>query len=257
MHAAILHRYTGDPEGDLESRLGQGFPAADVERTQYLDGHTMHHGTLAARVTSEERVPAPGSDVIAMKKDEVERRVATDFYADFTEEWVGASTSTGGDVLTDYLLSQVGVVPEPSQLRAEAWAERLEQDDAAAWGASFSQRIEDGDSRDAAGAHYHDEVDAIPHGLSAVGFEYLWDGVRVRGTLAESGYVAVYNLDRPEVFARWVADEITPYLEVDRGDGQASLTPACERCGHDRDLNDDGYCITCQDYLTEHDGGEA
>ena len=54
MQAALLYELTGDPDGDtLESKLDGEFPALDVERTAYLDGKTLHHGTAAARI--EER----------------------------------------------------------------------------------------------------------------------------------------------------------------------------------------------------------
>lgn len=253
MHAAILQRYTGDPDGELESNMGDGFPAADVERTQYLDGAEIYHGRLAARITEEQRVPVPGSDVIAMEPDNVERRVATDIYADFDQEWVGASTSDGGRILADYLLGEVGVVTEDSLLRVEAWTHRLEQDDdASAWAASFSQTTEDGYERDAAGAHYHDEVGPIPRGLSAVGFEYRWDGTALRGMLAASGFVTLYTEVSTDVFARWVADEITPYLEVDRD--QQTLGPECERCGRESNHLKDDLCVVCYDKINEERG---
>lgn len=250
MHAVILQRYTGDVDGDLSSVLGDGFPAADVESTQYLDGRTIHHGQLAAEVTDEERVPSPGSDGIQMVQEDVTRRVVTDFYADFDTEWVGAATGDGSRILADYLLGEVGIVTEDSKLRGAAWAKRLEQqDDAHAWAASFSQSIEDGHGRNAAGAHYHDEVGPIPRGLSAVGFEYYWDGTPLRGMLASSGYVALYTDVGNDTFARWIADEIEPYLEVDRG--QETLGPECERCGRDSDQLQDGLCVVCHDRIEE------
>jgi hypothetical protein len=217
MQAALLYELTGDPDGDtLESKLDGEFPALDVERTAYLDGKTLHHGTAAARIETERRVPVPGTTEILTEADPVTRRVQTDFFLDLSEGWLGVDSSDG-EFLSDLLLSRFGVVAEPQEIRVQAWSERLErQDDAGVWGISYSQ--ENAERADRAGAQYHGDAAVHklpPEGLSAVGFYYNWDGQPVRGMLAESGYAAVYRDWSPDRFGRWLADEILPYCVYD------------------------------------------
>lgn len=221
MNAALLYTLTGDPDSEtLDSRLGEGFPAIDAEGTQYLDGQTLYHGTAAARIDEEKRVPVPGNKEILTEMDTVTRRVQTDFYLNLTDGWLGIDSSDG-EFLVDYLLSTHGVLAEPLECNVQAWSEQLEQrDDAGVWGLSYSQSIEDGHDSDRAGAQYHEDAAVHrlpPEGLSAVGFYYNWDGQPIRGMLAKSGYAAVYRDWTPERFAKWLDAEVLEYCayEVD------------------------------------------
>jgi len=45
-----------------------------------------------------------------------------------------------------------------------------------------------------------------------LGFEYRWDGAPVRGVMAESGYVAIYDgLEDVAPLGRWMREEVLPY----------------------------------------------
>jgi len=285
MQAAILYKLEGEPNtGELESRMTGEFPAIDVDGTQYLDGQTLYHGEAAGRVIEDRKVPAPTKKAILEETIETTQKVQTDWYADLEDGWVGISSSDG-EFLFDWFVGTEGVVPQDALIRLDAWAEALERrDDASVWAVSYSQSEEDGHDSNRAGAQYHDDVAThnMPvEGKSAVGFTYDWNGGYVRGMVAASGYVAVYNVTQADVFARWVGEEILPYLVIDRGDDQKSLEEIKEKREADEDEQDDGdgevtecdncpqksesvrktvldsgdvvkLCVTCRDYLYEN-----
>ena len=281
MHAAILYKLDGEPNtGELESRMVGDFPAVDVDGTSYLDGQTLYHGEAAGRVIENRKVPVPTKNVILSEEQEITRNVRTDWYADLEDGWVGISSSDG-EFLFDWLLSQEGIVAEDAMIRLDAWAEDLERrDDASVWAVSYSQSEEDGHDRDRAGSQYHDDVQShsMPvEGKSAIGFKYDWNGSNVRGMVSKSGYVAAYNVSLEEVFARWVSDEILPYLVYDKDDEQRFLEEVqenreaddadggevteCDNCPQksesvQKTVLDSGdvvnLCVTCRDYLYEN-----
>lgn len=248
MHAAILSKLTGDPSTEtLESHLENGVPAAEVERTDYLDGRTIHNGTLAGHVTTEEPSPIVTSDGIYTEPEATTRMVVTDFYADLEGGWAGVDTSDGEELLASYLAGQAAVMREDAAINLGGWVEAYERRDGSdVWGLSFSQSIDDGFATDRAGARYHDdaEIHMIPQGVSAVGFQYHWNNSPARGMIAESGYVAVYDDWPVDRFARWVAEEIEPYLEYDR-DEQQTLSSGAS------DESDEEFTDEVERYLQE------
>lgn len=266
MHAAILQVLTGDSDtDDLPSDLGGGLPAADISRTAYLDGRHIHHGTLAGRVKTTDRVPLVTDETITTEQVTGHEQVLTDVIIDLGGGWAGASTGAGGEVLEGYLSSEAGVIPEPASIDIDAWVERLERrDDAHVWGVSYSQSIEDGHREDRAGAQSHEDVKthSMPvEGKSSVGFRYRWDGIRVEGMIAASGYVAVYNDWPAETYARFIAEEVVEKLSVevdaqqalpDDEDTSAEDSP-CVECDRQTDTNDDGLCVVCQSRREEED----
>ncbi|MDF9748400.1 hypothetical protein [Natrinema salsiterrestre] len=259
MHAAILYVLEGEPNtGELEPRMTGEFPAIDVEGTEYLDGQTIYHGQAAGRIIEERKVPAPTKKAILEETIEVTEKVQTDWYADLKDGWVGISSSDG-EFLFDWFVGTEGVVPQDALIRLDAWAEDLERrDDASVWAVSYSQSEEDGHDADRAGAQYHDDVAThnMPvEGKSAVGFTYDWNGSYVRGMVAASGYVAAYNVTNADVFAKWVGEEILPYLEIDRGDDQQFLREIKEKRESDETDQDgsDGEAGECENCDRETD----
>jgi hypothetical protein len=219
MHAAICSLLEGEPaQTGLPSRLDGGLPAAAIESTRYLDGREIHHGRLAAQIQEDQREPLVDEDGIYEVREARPRRVMTDVYADVAAGWAGVSTGDGEQLLADYLLSAAGVRPQPTELRLDAWAEKLDRSDAPdVNGVVYSHSIEEGHRRDAAGAEWHDDASQhVPaEGVRMLSVEYSWDGLFVDAALAESGYVAVYTDSwGVEAFARWVAEEVVPYLQV-------------------------------------------
>lgn len=249
MHAALLHTLTGDPDGPLDSSLGSGLPAADVESTAYLDGQTIYDGTLAGEIAEETEVPVVTGDAITTTREERTRRVATTFYADLDTGWAGVDSGDGIPLLESYLRS-AGARVEDTECRLDAWAERLETDDEAdVWGVVHSHSIENGHREDAAAARYHAEVgSSLPTtGKTVVGFEYPWSGALARGVVTASGYVAIYRDWPTEQFAKWVSEEIAEYLQIETDDQQSLTGPTCEGCGRESQTIEDSLCVVCRD----------
>jgi len=216
MHAAILYGLdAAAADGPLSDRLGDGLPAAAVSSTAYLDGHRIYDGTVAGRVSGERDEPVIGDDQISTTTVEYQRPVTAAIYADLGAGWAGVASSDGGSLLRWYLRAETGVRPHEVEIDLVGLAEGL-PDSAEVRGVVYSQSIDDGHRRDAAGARWHDDASQsrVPsEGLSALAVRYSWAGQPVDAMLAASGYVAAYN-DAWGVsrFGRWVADEVQPHL---------------------------------------------
>lgn len=251
MHAAILYLLEGEPKtGELESDLSHSLPAFDVDGTNYLDGQTLYHGEAAGRVHEETRIPVPTEKAILEEKKEITRTVGTDFYVDLEGGWAGISTSDG-EFVFDWLRAREGVTANETLIRLDDWADELVQrEKASVWAVSYSQSEDEGDDSDRAGSQYHDDVesDSMPAtGKSALGFSYRWRGDYVRGMIAASGYVAAYNISLEEVFAKWVADEVLPFVERDLGDDEQFLKEIQDkRTDTDETDSEDGEVLACE-----------
>lgn len=263
MHAAILTLLTGDPDldtRDLPNRLEDGLPAATADTDAYLDGQRITSGTLAGNVTTNETVPVVAEESIYTEREETRETVVGEYYADLETGWAGVNSSDIQPLLTDYLASAAGVIPEDAALDLDAFAEAL-PDDVDTNGVVYSTSIDEGHVRDAAGSHWKRDAkpSKIPaEGTSVLHVQYTWDGVLVDAMLAASGYVAVYKEWATSTFARWVADEITPYLYY-AGDDQATLSTdsdaeECVECGSTEDvqlLEGEPYCLVHRDAREE------
>lgn len=255
MHAALLYTLNGD--GDrLSSDLAGGLPAADVSGTSYLDGRTIYDGTLAGRVAEDVPSPVVSENGIAEATKEREREVLADIYADPETGWAGVASSDGEELLLSYLRTH-GLRAESAVIDLDAVAKAL-PDEADHKGIIYSQSFEE-HGRDAAGAEWHNAAQALPsEGLSALAVEYDWDGIRVDGMIAASGYVAIYPDWTTDTFGRWVADQIEPHLTPEReADAQETLPEACEDCGRRsvdiRERHGAALCPVCADKRDEEE----
>jgi len=257
MHAALLYVFDGVADPDrLPSDLSGDLPAADISGTAYLDGRTIYDGTLAGWFPEEYPVPQVTEEGITEGSKETERKVAADIYADLEAGWAGVDSSDGERLLADYLATHTTVRPEPAVLDLATLAEEL-PDGADVNGVVYSQSVEEGHARDAAGAEWHDAVRGVPaEGVAALSVSYTWGGLLVDAMLAASGYVACYRDWTVDQFGRWIAGEIDPYLAAEReGDTQTSLSDACVDCGRsseDLRRRDSGpLCPVCRDKRDE------
>jgi hypothetical protein len=224
-HSAILYVLTGDPTTEELPSEYDRYPAADLEATDYLDGRRIHHGTIAGYTMEQERVPLLGEDFITDEIEERQSEVLADTYIDVEAGWGGISTGAAEEVFVDYLGVNADLTPEPAHIDLVAFGEDLPED-AEVRGIVYSQSQEEGHSRDAAGAHWHEDADRsrLPgEGFSALAVKYVWEGSYIEAMIAASGYVAVYKKMPAEVYARFVADEIEPYLEQDRDEQEEFL----------------------------------
>ncbi|MFA1612084.1 hypothetical protein [Halobellus rubicundus] len=276
MHAALLYAFpepdTVDEPDELPSNF-EGLPAADIDATQYLDGRRIFDGALADEIEVEADVAVVGEDFITEERDQQPRRIKTDVYLDPHAGWVGCDSSDGEELLINYAQATLGQRPEPAVLDLEGFAER-HADELDTQGIVYSQSVDEGHHRDAAGAHWHEDAstDRIPtEGTAMLSVSYMWDGIHVDGALAASGYLAIYKDWTTATFARWVAEEITPHLAIEREEEiQKELTSgdACADCGRESDdlepleaaPIEGPLCPVCRDKHDEaadESGGEA
>lgn len=284
MHAAILFNLTGDPDVEkIESQLDDGLPAIDATGTQYLDGKTLFHGRAAAEIIEDVQVPSVTPDGIVTETEEQLRSVKTDYYVDLEEGWAGIDSSDGEFFVDDLLLGIAGVTGEPQEIKLDDWAsDFLTKTDPFVWGLNYGEEDENGDSL-RAGSAFHTDVDLDDvrenlGTLSGVGFRYDWDGEHVHGSIFESGYVSIFNDWAPDMFARFLADEVLPFTTydvdvthqetLDEEDADTDDAEACDQCGSvpkkygfHEDAGDQ-VCIVCLDQREEErqqavaDGGE-
>lgn len=216
MYAAILHDVR-DAAGGLSSALDRR-PYAEVEATQYLDGRTVYHGTIAGTVLGEEPnfyVDAGDeSPSLHTETEETPHPVVTDILVDLDTGWAGVDSSDGAELIEPVLIEQTGAIPERTEIKLNAIVETLPSN-AIIDGVVTSEDTDDGDPRDAAAARWHDEAPrsatAVPNrGLSQVNVSYHWDGRPIQASLAASGYVALYSDVPEETAARWISEVVWP-----------------------------------------------
>jgi hypothetical protein len=215
MHASLLYQLTGEPEHvTIDSQLGDGFPAIDAEQLSYLDSHKLQHGIAADQVEKETRVPEVKEHKIATITDEVRRRVQTEYYLDLEAGWAGIDSSDGEFFLED-VERKASVVAEELEIALDVWIEDFVTfDGAGVWGVNYSE--EDGDMPVRAGSGFHQDasVDGLQRdaeNISGVGFRYQWDDRWLKGSIFESGYVALFESCTPEFYGRWLSDHVLPY----------------------------------------------
>jgi hypothetical protein len=215
MHASLLYQLTGDPAGgQIESQLGDGFPAIDAETVHYLDGQTLQHGTAAARIDEDRRVPVVRDHKIATVTDDVTKRAQTEYYLDLDAGWVGID-SADGEFFLELVERQQSVVAEELELALDVWIEDFSQfDGAGVWGVNYSEGEDDAPIRAGSGFHQDASLSGVKRDaehISGVGFRYQWADHWIKGSIFESGYVALFEDTTAEFYGRWLADHVLPY----------------------------------------------
>jgi len=216
MQAGIIGLVDGEPrETEIESVVSRPF-AIDAKATEYLDGEVVYHGTACDTVERQAEAvhiteKDDGEVGIFSEREPVYDEVTVDFTADLEAGFVAVS-SGDGEFLWDALGARAGTPIKRSVLDLDAFREAYERrDNASVWQVGWSDE-------DRAAAEFHDDASlskAPSHGLTQLGFSYDWDGYPVRGTMAASGYVAVYHgATVPEAFARFLRDEILEFAEI-------------------------------------------
>ncbi|WP_134672641.1 hypothetical protein [Halorussus marinus] len=256
MMASILGLPRHSIDLELETDTDGHSRGIVVNETQYLDGVTIYHGTAAGTISAQDTDVIIADDAIFTEQVEANKTVATEYIADFDAGFVGIDTSDG-TFLWETLSAMAGVDIVRAEFNLDAFAEQYERrDDASVWQIGYKHDEEN------VGVRYHDDAQLRTDGVTQLGFQYLWDGQPVRGTVAASGYAAVYSPMHVEEYGRWVRDELLPYAFLPE-DGQEEFTESdevepevgeCEKCGREADLEETGdgmLCVVCADKLDE------
>ncbi|NHN40508.1 hypothetical protein G9C85_02500 [Halorubellus sp. JP-L1] len=227
------------------------------EAITYLSGETeIYEGTAAGHVDTtkqfvETAVSSDGDIIDIFTSSEPARReVAVDFTADLTADpGFVAVSSTDGEFLWEHLSAAKDTWIERAVIDLNSFAGALEDEDADVWQVGEEQASENG----YVSIDYHDAAHPPSGGSHVVqlGFVYPWNSTVVRGTITESGYVAVYaGATQAATWGRWLREEVLPHVALPEG-------PTCDRCGNEPERGlKDGLCIVCRDRADE-DGSEA
>jgi len=216
MQAGIIGLVDGEArDTTIESTVSRPF-AIDATATDYLDDAVVYHGSACDTVERQAEAvhiteKDDGSVGIFSEREPVYDEVTVDWVADLDAGFAAVSSSDG-TFLWDALGARAGASIERAVFDLDAFSERYgKRDNASVWQVGWS-----GEER--AGAEFHNDASlskAPAHGLTQLGFNYQWDGYPVRGTMAASGYVAIYGgPTSPEAFARWVRDEVLEFAEI-------------------------------------------
>lgn len=241
MHAAILDLVEGEPERlPIESDLEGSLPALDVESTRYPDGEEIYHGTAADLVEqSAQDVTVTPSGIETERIEELEK-VATDWYADFDAGWIGFDSSDG-EFISEILAARHGVEVYEGALDVDAFAEHLvEKDISGAWQTGRKKTLDDDGEASRVEINYHDSASlrAAAQGDNVqLGFRNTWGDMRVRGTVTRSGYVALYTSTTTPVFARWMREEVVPFLTTEFRLKQKEERRSGQSTGSQQDLD--------------------
>jgi len=223
MHAASLFRTEGeasDPE--VKSKLDGEPPAVDAEYTTYLDGNTCYFGTAADLLEVQQESVTITEDEVATQQVKGLQEKAVDFYADVATDpgFIGVSSASDGEWLVQRIAAQTGVEVLKTWIDVDAFADHIRQqaETADAWNVSRSRDY--GGGKEETSIDYHDaaNIDDAQKGTLGLGFQYFWGDTRVRGIVYESGYVAMYRDMVTIEFAKWLREEVLPFLRVDRGE---------------------------------------
>lgn len=215
MQAALLAKVTGEPRNlPIQSNVDD-YPAIDADSTVYLDDRRIFHGDAADRIEVETETVYLGQHSITTEQEKRTETAYGEWFADFDAGWIGVSN---GDMewLFDYLSVKHGVEVREGFVDLDGFAEYVsDHPTASAWQTGRKRTLDEDEESESVQIDYHDSarIEEARRGDNVqLGFTYRWDGSYVRGTITASGYVAMYK-DMPEsTFARWMADEVVPFL---------------------------------------------
>lgn len=226
MHRLILGLVDGDP-----GEIGRTRAAVDIEADLLtnFEGERLVEGTAVGTVTRTPDVPVVGENVIYTEREEQSERVLTEFVADLDSvtPYV-AVDSSDGEFLWDWFELDWSVTIERAHLDVDGIADRLRDlDRAEVWQVGWRRR-----GGESVGVNYHQDarLGSDLGGLTQLGFQAEWAGGYFEGTLAESGYIAIFSDRTTEQVAAWVREEILPHAGFPE-DEQATLDEDADDAG--------------------------
>ena len=214
MFRGIIGLVDGDPDGEIKTNRGR--TNIEGERIESFDGDSLVTGSASGVVTRDRDVPVVGEDFITTEREKESQEVYVEFLADLPGGWI-AVDSSDGEFLWDFFALKHGVEIERAEIDVTALASEIR-----GWGdvEVWQSQTDWGYTEDEFGAGgvtiaYHSDAD-WPSGDRAgqLGFEGLWDGVHVRGTVAASGYVALYDGDTDELAGQFVSEVLVPHCSI-------------------------------------------
>jgi hypothetical protein len=235
-----------------------------VEENVYLDDldATIYSGTAAGYADTTQTEVYVHDNSITTEQVAGQKHLAADYYVDFDTGWAGIETGDA-EFIWSRLAIEAGVDIERATINLDEFARDYQQrDDAHVWQLGRDEADADPDSDDeGVTIAYHDDAtvrEAAQGGVSQIGVSYRWGDQYVYGTVAASGYVAVYSTMTTAAFGRWLRDELLPYASLP--DTAQSLfenatsndAEVCDECEREPErgfeqVGGDDLCIVCAD----------
>lgn len=208
-----------DAPGGLLETVGFENRALHVLATQaYLDGGQIQHGYAADTIEEQVEVPVMrDSGRIDFSEQYETSKIATEWIADLEGEGFMAVDTSDGTFAFDIAWHQTHQNVKRASIDIEALFDTL--DDHTGPGDYWMATGEDvlGTS-----IRYNDSVtrDAAEAANRGVGFEYAFEGTRVKGVCYDSGYCAAWpDADWEwKQFSGWLVAEILPHASFERDD---------------------------------------
>lgn len=223
MRRCIIGLFDGEPDETELDLHGTSHLGIDSNGYTYLDdAATIHYGEAASTIDTEETEISFTSTSIDRETVPASKTVATRFFADIDAGFVTVDSSDGS-FLWDHLALRHETDIRRAELDLDAWeAELARMDQSRCWQLGW-----DDPEQNDVGVAFHEGAEfGLDGSVTQLGYEYLWNGSVVRGTAAQSGYVAVFDgVSQPAEVGRWLRDEILPHAEIpeDENGGQATL----------------------------------
>lgn len=219
MNRAILGRLAEPVDAQL-STSGWADRAIDVETTfTDFDGRHVHAGLAAERRTEQVTVPNfTGGGSINLVDTTETVKVHTEWMAELADRgWVAVDTSAGTFVF-DLVWHETGADVRRAELDVHGFVEMARGADVPAefW------MVADEDALGPAVKYHARATSQNAEGANiGIGFEYGWEGHRLKGVLYSSAYVAVWPQNAswaPETFAAWIGDQVFPHTSLPEPD---------------------------------------
>lgn len=223
MQRAIIGLVDGEPplgETSIDRVRTGGSFAIEPEELTYLDGETLTTGRATGTIDTQQTEIHVLDDAIVTEELEGRERVLTEFYADLEAPKPFVTVDRGdGEFLWEQLGGKIGADIERARLDLDAWARDLEaEENASVWQVGWNRDYGEDDDEQGVGVQFHRDASLREHrsegGITQLGFQYRWDGAYIRGTAAESGYVAVFSTLADPTWGRWLREEILPLAEL-------------------------------------------
>ena len=221
MFRGIIGLIEGNPEGEIGRNRGANI-SIEGERITGLGDDELVTGAAAGSVSKERRVPLVGEDYITTEREERTEEVYTEFLADLSGGWVTIDSSDG-EFLWDFLALKHKVEIERAEIDLNALTDEVRSwESASVWQAQTDWGDVDAGSGGVTISYHNDASWPSDGEVGQLGFKGLWDGVKLRGIVAQSGYVALFDDATDEIAGQFVADVLLPHCSIP-DDAQATL----------------------------------
>lgn len=218
MFRGIIGMVEGSPDGEISRN--RGAVNIEGERLTNFSDDGLVSGAASSTVEKEQQVPLVSDQKITTTREEAEVEVFTEFLANLHDGWVSVDRSDG-EFLWEFLGFKHHCQIERAAIDLDKLTHEIRDwESVDVWQSQASRNVP-GEDDTPVTISYHDDAEWPDSGVGQLGFGGLWDGVPLRGIIARSGYVALFNATEEQA-ARFLSDVVLKHCFVP-DDGQETL----------------------------------